>query len=1019
MAKFYCPPQRATGAQTFSDYLVGLQLVTGGGLTNSNFKFANVPSEQNKRTFVTGVFSEPLSLESLGVTDVQQSKAIVEKNFKVYPNFDLSQVTTFTLFGSMSKRISAAITQIISYFPAALESLTLREDFTTGNTVQNFSYDQVNDETRVDFNILYLKNPFGIDFTVNATRNLELREIQVSNLRNMTTGYTNYSLYYKNSGFTISSIIPTNSLTSGTLRLYVKGNPFSGETIVTDNIVVRPNDSVVNEVFNQNLDEVENFLLNRLVTPIYTSTFQVPTESDDGTYYINNVNLTWPLNGLWNLDIVSNIFTSYVQSLSDISVSFDEYKTNLISRFLTTDAFKEFDTPDQKMEKVLQIYGRSFDETRKFINSLAYMTSVNYNVGNDIPSQLLKNLAQTLGWSTNISPITTDNFIQSVFGATNQSNSLYSGLSTQPTPDELNYQFFRNLILNSAYLFKSKGTRKSVEILLRLIGAPDALVDFNEYVYIADQKINMETFNQEFSSLSGGTWAQTLPILDSGYTFTIYGIEYTGYTTTSILRAVDINRSDYPIDDEGYPTSINQNDDLFFQKGSGWFERTPSHISPEVVNNSASVFTGTSPFLQTTLQPFSYGQEYLNAFRNLQYTSVGFTLTPQIDNNKSWTDSEVGLRENLDANINALYYVDDERLVFNVKNVDIFMNPGQGLSYDVWYMSRQFNYPIPDEGLNYIEPTYCNPYPTSPYPSSGRIDWTEINPRPNNKTFFEFAQTFWKNTINVRNRQYAFDGKTGGYPTLQSIFWKYLLSEETVNIPNNNFNYQNMIEYVNGMGDYWIRLIEQMIPATTIWNTGVRLENSIFHRQKMVWRRQRGCQLIALPTQPESAEITKNRPPLCRPCEITTNLYPNDCFTESTECPKYPWVDNPLITDFNGVLANVINSYTSNSGYSLIDCDLNNLQTQWYVDIRINDVQVISNLFFNGSGYYVPFFSSPSQNDWDVALLNAMESLKVYGYDYYFTDNDTVVIYTLGCVVPETPINIKINVGINFQIYCS
>jgi hypothetical protein len=32
------------------------------------------------------------------------------------------------------------------------------------------------------------------------------------------------------------------------------------------------------------------------------------------------------------------------------------------------------------MEKVLQIYGRSFDETKKFINGLAYMNSVNYNV---------------------------------------------------------------------------------------------------------------------------------------------------------------------------------------------------------------------------------------------------------------------------------------------------------------------------------------------------------------------------------------------------------------------------------------------------------------------------------------------------------------------------------------------------------------------------------------------------------------------------------------------------------------
>jgi hypothetical protein len=52
-----------------------------------------------------------------------------------------------------------------------------------------------------------------------------------------------------------------------------------------------------------------------------------------------------------------------------------------------------------------------------------------------------------------------------------------------------------------------------------------------------------------------------------------------------------------------------------------------------------------------------------------------------------------------------------------------------------------------------------------------------------------------------------------------------------------------MIEYINGLGDSWIRLVEQFIPATTIWNTGTKFENSIFHRQKFVYRRQRMCQI--------------------------------------------------------------------------------------------------------------------------------------------------------------------------------
>ena len=107
------------------------------------------------------------------------------------------------------------------------------------------------------------------------------------------------------------------------------------------------------------------------------------------------------------------------------------------------------------------------------------------------------------------------------------------------------------------------------------------------------------------------------------------------------------------------------------------------------------------------------------------------------------------------------------------------------------------------------------------------MDNTKINPKPKSITFFEFAQIFWRNMINVRNRQVITDGKTSGYPTLSSIYWKYIQSELFTSAPNDNFTYQKMIDYVNGLGDYWIRLVEQMVPATTIWNTGVRLENSI------------------------------------------------------------------------------------------------------------------------------------------------------------------------------------------------
>lgn len=998
--KYTCPPQTASGAGTFSDNLVGFQLVQGGGLTQGNFEFTEGVTEKSNRNFITGAFSDPISLDSMGIQSIAQSKLIIENNYKVYPNFDLTQVSNFNLYGSMVKRMEASIQTIISYYPAGLESTFMGINYVSGPTALNALYNPTLDQTYFELDVARLRNPFEIDFTTTSTRNISLKEIKVSPLRDMSVEFAKYSLYYKEIGYQVVGIVPTTSLSLGTLGLYVSGNPFSGQAFVYENLVIRPNNYEVNKTFNEQFDEVENFLLNRNITPKYTALFQVPQEAEDGTYYVSDTYVTWPLYGEWNLDIITQAFTNYLTTINGISENFDSYKTNLISRFLTTGAFKDFDTIGQKMEKVLQIYGRSFDETRKYITALSFMTSVNYNIGNDIPSQLLKNLAQTLGWNPNISPITNDGFLSSVFGSGESDKSHFSGVATAPTPDALNIQYFQNLVLNAAWLFKSKGTRKSIETLLRLIGAPDALIEFNEYVYLADQRINLSQFNTQFAQISGGTYVQETPVLDPTNLFSIFGVQYTGFTTNITYTDVSITREEYPMDENGFPQTPENTESFYFQIGSGWFEQTPAHRSPETPDLTNSVFTGSNPNYQTTLIPYTYGQVYLERFRNFPYMNFGYRLTPTIDNNKSWTDREIGLRSNLDGGYDARYYTTDDRLVLNVKNVDLFLNPGQGLSYDIWYMSRQHNFPIPNQGLNYVQPTYCDPYPYLEYPKRGGVDWTEINPQPGRKTFFEFAQTFWTNMINVRNRQYTSNGKTMGYPTLESVYWRYLASESLIGIENNNFNYTNMIEYVNGLGDYWIRLVEQMIPATTIWNTGVKYENSIFHRQKFVWRRQQGCQLEPVP---------------CKPCVGVANLNPVDCPYQSVECQKYPWNTNPSIVSFGTILSQVV---TSSVG-DLTGCDLNGMTSEWIVELSYDGSVVNSTSFFNGVGFSIPGVSFPTTSNWDTAVTTALNSLAIYGLDYYYTVNDTIVVFNVLCSVDDSGIEFKIDLKINFDLYCS
>jgi len=983
MIKYKCPPQGPTGASTFSDNIVGLQLVQGGGLTNANFDFTTTVVEKVNRSFDIGTFSTPISLNDLGI-DLGKSFQIFQNNFKVIPNFDSSKITNFTAYGSLTKRFESSIINIINYFPAALEVINLREGYTTGNTAQNITFYSNENVTQLDLDITAIRNPFGINFTVNATSDINSLEFSISQYRNLKETYPAYVLIVNGGQYPLSYLFPSQSLTAGTLTIQVDGNPFSGNSTSVDTIVIRPNDVIVNEVFNLNLDEVDEFLLYRYVTPIYTAQFQIPTEADNGNIFTRYQNVTWPLDGSWNLDIRTENFSSYIKTLNQIGNEFDSQQTDLLSRFYVTDAFQEFDTPDKKVEKTLRIYGRSFDESKKYIDALSFMTSVNYNVGNDIPSKLLPNLAETLGWSTNISPITNVDYITSVYGTT---ENAFPGYSTSQTIDDLNSQFYRNLILNSAYLYKSKGTRKAIDFLMNYIGAPEALIEFNENVYVADSPIDIERFNELFQQISGGVFIPETPSLDPLNIYSFQGNPFTAYTSTTTIETVTTTIDDYPIDSEGYPSPRANTENMFFQKGEGWFEQTPEHRSPEELIVTTDSFTGQNLNVQTQLEPFTYGQKYLETFRDFPFLNYGFSLKKVNDNKKSWSDLQPPLRKNTDNLFNAYYTVSDDRLVLNVKNVDLFLNPAQALVYDVWYLSNTQNYPIPSSGLS------------NPYPQVGGIDWTFINPQPQYETFFEFYKTFWSNMINVRNRQFSSDGKTSGYPTLQSLFWKYLTMYQDVGIENNNFNYQNMIEYINGLGDSWIRLVEQFIPATTIWNTGTKFENSIFHRQKFVYRRQRMCQIksgeIVGPISNGTVEGTVGAPSITYPIIFNGSESVIDAYNMTLQ----DWITE------NGCNPN-----------------LNNVSVYYGFSFTINGVDFVypgnPGVIFNGA--------TITDGEWNAIVLLAFSVIQPQLYDqgitttYSFDDNTFTYILQSNNVAffENAPTSTDINIIVNLTTSC-
>ena len=124
-------------------------------------------------------------------------------------------------------------------------------------------------------------------------------------------------------------------LTLSTVTVVVEGNPFSGQSTSVDTILLKPNKFETEKAFEEPFDEIEDFLLNRLVTPKYTADFEFMREGVDGSFYKPDKRLLGPLDGAWNIDIRTMSFETYLEQLTAAD-DIDDFRSDLISRFLTT-----------------------------------------------------------------------------------------------------------------------------------------------------------------------------------------------------------------------------------------------------------------------------------------------------------------------------------------------------------------------------------------------------------------------------------------------------------------------------------------------------------------------------------------------------------------------------------------------------------------------------------------------------------------------------------------------------------
>ena len=776
------PSLAASGNQTFSDSLVGVQITDGSSqLTNTNFAVDKIIPEKDSKNFKTSPFSEFLTLDNLkteeDIPSTQDGSIQKDEKIKFKGGKDDAGKS---LYGSLKQRLNVSVGKIITKFPASIlvdsDSLVKSSNY----TASGITYSAITTSTDfyVQKSILY--NPFDVILVTPSSNTTPATQ---NKIRNFYSSYKKYVVDYGGQTYDILSY--TEPDVNNLIKLRVSGKPFTGSTL-NDNFLIRPNDTI-NEEFFKNLDDLEELLLNRESNPKFTASFKVPRDSfDQTTTDIISVDISWPLSrDGWNPQIIGTNYEYYVSKLSDLADEIDDYKSNLIVRFLTSPQLFEFDTEERKAESIFQLYGQSFDRVKKYIDNISFMRNVSYDGLNNVPDILLKNLSETLGLST-INLFDEKSITDTLHTRT---NTQYSGVSIGKTLIEAEYEFYRRLLTNLAYLYKSKGTRQSLEFFLKFLGAPNQLIRINEFVYDVKSKINLDYAGDIYETIQG-TKIDTV-VTEFTSTVVTYNIVGGGtqtgntFNTGSITGSTNLTLDEYPIDEDGLPRKVTSlNSDIYFQKGSGWNNITLDHRSSNIIDNELSILTGRTKTIKTKPKDYTYGEDYFDSFRTLDGLDYGFQLEKRIDNKKvSVSDNETL-----------------SKFILNRKNVEVYLAPSQGIEYDVYRQGR-------NEELTFGNLT----------PQTGI-------------TFENFIDTVLGQVITNSNSAKF----SKSYSGLTKVFYDY-----TTNTGFTPYNFTSVNEFINKMSPYWIQVVEQFVPATTLWTGGNLIGNNIFNRSKYDYRKPR------------------------------------------------------------------------------------------------------------------------------------------------------------------------------------
>lgn len=533
----------------------------------------------------------------------------------VAPSFNTTDLRDYAYYGSCVELVRATIEDIISDFPGRIVRSNYR-------LISNGEY--------VGENIYVMNNQFQIDLHHKITT---LGKYD-NELRYMAKSWSKYCVVDDSgnsediTSYTITTENPSKckdddegkiKVTININNKYViNGYYIEGNIVYTYDsnqvIYIQPQQAYIDEYFN-GLSGFKKQLLRQDTKPLYMNKLITPTEVDFIWYYPVKAYI-WPSND-YCIDIDSIAFSTFVSNLYDIAQNFDELWSDNIYRSMTHESIKNFDWSyrrqytegdeqdnvdgGERMQNLLRVMGRVFDDTKVYMDTLKQTTNVTYDQCKNAPEAMFSDKASISGfeikstiskdYDTDIN--ITDSFMNGNFiTKSNYWTSCYTDegdvslISTLPKwfpirksediySDVCDNEFMRRLLLSSKRIMQSKGTQEAIEMVFGMFGFGKG-VDYTiqEDAYSVSNLIKSDDCVDE--TIKGITWSEVesrtmgelvVEINDNKESELLYDLDDLSGVP---LREVYLGRKNNPYIVPYYDSTQLYDGDLIFQCKGGW-----------------------------------------------------------------------------------------------------------------------------------------------------------------------------------------------------------------------------------------------------------------------------------------------------------------------------------------------------------------------------------------------------------------------------------------------------------------